>query len=161
MERFDIFSVQAGGGTLALCPCPGRSGDYPADLDVLLHWAPGLVVTMTTAQELADNGAGGLPDDLGRAGVAWTHFPVDDYETPGAKADNEWAALSQRAQTVLRAGGRVLVHCKGGCGRSGMAVLRIMIETGQAPEASLARLRAVRPCAVETEVQLHWAGLGA
>ena len=38
-----------------------------------------------------------------------------------------------------------------------MAVLRLMIEAGEAPEVALPRLRAVRPCAVETEAQMTWA----
>ncbi len=54
-------------------------------------------------------------------------------------------------------GGRVLVHCMGGCGRSGMALLRLMVESGEPADRALARLRAVRPCAVETPEQLAWA----
>ncbi len=38
-----------------------------------------------------------------------------------------------------------------------MAVLRLMVEAGEDPDAALARLRAVRPCAVETGAQLTWA----
>jgi len=59
----------------------------------------------------------------------------------------------------LQTGGSVLVHCKGGCGRSGMAALRLMVEAGEDPHLAFARLRDVRPCAVETEAQLAWAVL--
>jgi len=52
------------------------------------------------------------------------------------------------------------VHCRGGCGRSGMIALRLMIEIGEAADDALARLRAVRPCAVETPQQLRWATAG-
>ena len=38
-----------------------------------------------------------------------------------------------------------------------MAVLRLMFEAGEDAQAALIRLRAVRPCAVETEAQLAWA----
>ena len=51
----------------------------------------------------------------------------------------------------------VLVHCFGGCGRSGMLVLRVMIEAGEPAGTALKRLRQVRPCAVETEAQMAWA----
>jgi len=57
----------------------------------------------------------------------------------------------------LQGGGRVLIHCRGGCGRSGMAALRLMIESGEEAGAALSRLRALRPCAVETEAQMAWA----
>src|SRR5690606_33735699 len=58
---------------------------------------------------------------------------------------------------ALEGGGRVLVHCLGGCGRSGMVALRLMIGAGETPEVALRHLRGVRPCAVETEAQLAWA----
>jgi hypothetical protein len=41
-----------------------------------------------------------------------------------------------------------------------MAVLRLMIEAGEEPQSALARLRKVRPCAVETEAQMQWALAG-
>ncbi|MDH5531227.1 MAG: protein phosphatase, partial [Paracoccaceae bacterium] len=44
-----------------------------------------------------------------------------------------------------------------GCGRSGMAVLRLMVEAGEPVDVALIRLRKVRPCAVETDAQLAWA----
>ncbi len=34
---------------------------------------------------------------------------------------------------------------------------RLMVEAGEAGDRALARLRAVRPCAVETEAQMGWA----
>lgn len=65
------------------------------------------------------------------------------------------------ALATLRNGGKVLAHCRGGCGRSGMAVLRLMVELGEAPDVALARLRDARPCAVETQAQLDWAAAPA
>ncbi|MDG0986802.1 MAG: protein-tyrosine phosphatase family protein, partial [Paracoccaceae bacterium] len=54
-------------------------------------------------------------------------------------------------------GSRILVHCRGGCGRTGMIVLRIMVEFGENPDKALQRLRRIRPCAVETKDQENWA----
>jgi protein-tyrosine phosphatase len=96
---------------------------------------------------------------MAAAGIGWVAFPVADYAVPPRGAD--WDAVSARLRAVLAAGGRVLVHCRGGCGRSGMAALRLMVEGGEAPAAALARLRAVRPCAVETPAQMRWALAGA
>ncbi len=41
-----------------------------------------------------------------------------------------------------------------------MALLRLMVEAGEDPGAALSRLRAVRPCAVETAAQFDWAAAG-
>ena len=71
-----------------------------------------------------------------------------------------WDGAAERATSALRGGGRVLIHCMGGCGRSGMAALKLMVACGELPGPALARLRMVRPCAVETEEQLLWARKG-
>ncbi|WP_420857416.1 protein-tyrosine phosphatase family protein [Marivivens marinus] len=160
MAEFGLYVVSAGGGEIALCPIPGGAGDYASDLAAILRWAPALLITMTTEGELAAAGAGTLADDLAHAGIAWRHVPVADFGTPEQDVAQHWPEVSEAARAALSRGERVLVHCKGGCGRSGMAVLRIMVDAGEAPEMALARLRQVRPCAVETEAQMDWAVRG-
>lgn len=151
MGGFAIAALPVAGGTLALSPLP--EGEQP--LAALTAFAPALVVTLTETAEMQALGAAGLPDRLARAGIAWLHWPVADYGVPGAGADR--GALTARILAVLSGGGRVLVHCRGGCGRSGMVALAVMTAAGEDPAAALARLRAVRPCAIETEAQMSWA----
>ena len=156
-----IAELAVGGGMLGIGPMPGRGGDYPRDLAQLLRWGPGLAMTMTTAAELAATGAEGLPGDLISAGVAWLHLPIGDYGAPSGQTLADWPAASLRARLVLASEGRVWVHCMGGCGRSGTAALRLMVEAGEDPAVGLGRLRGVRPCAVETPEQFQWAAAGA
>lgn len=122
-----------------------------------MDWHPDLVLTMTTRAELDRKGAGTLGADLANAGIGWLHLPVADFGVP---RDLDWPVVRDQVLGTLRGGGRVLVHCFGGCGRSGMMVLRLMIAAGEDAERALARLRAVRPCAVETDPQLDWAYQG-
>jgi protein-tyrosine phosphatase len=153
----EIAEIPALGGTLALCPMPGRTGNYAADLAAITAWQPALVLTMTSGLELASKGAGTLPADMTGAGILWSHLPVPDFGTPKPETATLWPAASSQARAILGNGGKVLVHCMGGCGRSGMAVLRLLAEGGEDPAEALVRLRAVRPCAVETKAQLRWA----
>ena len=155
-----IAELTVGGGMLGIGPMPGRGGEYARDLADVLAWAPEMVLTMTTAEELQARGAAGLPQDLGEAGVEWVHLPIGDYGAPVGVTLAAWPAAAVRAREVLAAGGRVWVHCMGGCGRSGTAALRLMIEAGEEPRSALDRLRRVRPCAVETPAQFEWAAAG-
>lgn len=155
MDDFAIYELAVGGGTLALCPLAGRGGDYAGDLARLRSWSPDIVVTMVEMQELDTKGAARFGADVGPA--LWLHFPVVDYQVPDAGQVDVWAAIEAQILAILAGGGRVLVHCMGGCGRSGMAVLRVMMAAGETSDAALDRLRAVRPCAVETEAQMKWA----
>ncbi|GGH33913.1 Dual specificity phosphatase, catalytic domain [Cribrihabitans marinus] len=157
MSQLVIYALQVGGGTLALCPLPGRGGDYAGDLDMIAAWRPGLVLSMTTEAEMVAVGAHHFGADVQSRASRWAHLPIEDFGAPGPDVDDLWPEVSASARHALSGGGRVLVHCKGGCGRSGMIVLRLMIECGEAPDQALERLRAVRPCAVESDAQRAWA----
>ncbi|MGR3760586.1 protein-tyrosine phosphatase family protein [Roseobacteraceae bacterium NS-SX3] len=152
-----IHALPVAGGNLALCQLPGAGGDYAGDLQHIHDWRPGLVISMTTDEEHAAAGAATLGSDIQSIASRWIHLPVPDFGVPPPAVLERWPAASHLARKALVGGGRVLVHCRGGCGRSGMAVLRLMIECGEAPEKALARLRGLRPCAVETEAQMAWA----
>ena len=92
-----------------------------------------------------------LAESMTSAAVtAWLKKPGDRVS-----AGDPIVEVDTDTETV--AGRGVAVHCRAGIGRSGMVALRLMIEAGEAPDDALARLRTVRPCAVETTAQMHWA----
>ncbi|HEY9037947.1 MAG TPA: protein phosphatase [Roseovarius sp.] len=160
MTGFVVHALPVLRGILAIAPLPGSGGDYDADLAHLKDWQPAMVVTMSTSAEMVAAGAGNLGRDVGFMGSRWVHVATPDFGVPDRDAMQNWARAEPIALSALRGGGRVLIHCKGGCGRSGMAALRLMIAAGDAPEAALERLRALRPCAVETSAQMRWARKG-
>lgn len=152
-----IFALSVSGGILAICPLPGRDGDYAGDMAHLYEWAPAIVLSLTTEVELLVAKAQSLGPDLQTHGTRWVHLPIEDMQAPDAAFAQHWQGFSQTARRALAGGGRVLVHCHGGCGRSGMIALRLMIEVGDDPQTALTRLRTVRPCAIETKAQMAWA----
>ena len=161
MDGFVIHALPLAGGILAIAPLPGLSGAYDQDLAHIRDWKPALVISMTTKAEMAVADAADLGADLQDSGTRWTHLPVVDFGAPGPDIDELWQETSPSALAALQGGGRVLIHCRGGCGRSGMVALRLMIEAGEHPDTALERLRAVRLCAVETGPQLAWARRGS
>ena len=149
MDGFAIYDFPLENGRLAISPMPGRTRHYYTDWLHLQDWKPDPVILQITPK-----GAGSLGRDLENDGVSWIHFPVPDMGVP---LDDKWSEAHDQALQTLRRGGKVLVHCFGGCGRSGMVCLRLMIAAGELPDAALARLRQARPCAVETDAQMGWA----
>ena len=157
MTGIIIQALQVGGGILAISPLPGRGGDYADDLEHIREWAPAFVVSLVSRVELIEAGVEHLGTHLQERGARWMHLPSPDYGIPEGTTKEKWPQASHVLLDTLKGGGRVLVHCKGGCGRSGMIALRLMIEAGEAPQPALERLRAVRPCAIETDAQMDWA----
>lgn len=156
-SEFAIHALDVGAGQVALSPIPGRSGSYETDLSVVLTWEPDMVLTMTTQTELDRMGAADFGNDLAAVGTQWRHLPIVDFGAPDHHVEAKWVEVSRLSADVLGQGGKILIHCFGGCGRSGMAALRLMVEAGEAPNDAINRLRQTRPCAVETKDQHTWA----
>ncbi|MDN5788566.1 protein-tyrosine phosphatase family protein [Pseudorhodobacter sp.] len=144
---FEIAEIAVGGGVLGLCALPQAS-----DLTALQAWRADLVLTLVEGPELAMLSPD-LIDVFAAAGIAHCHFPIADYATPRG----DWRILALKLHARLATGSRIVIHCRGGCGRTGMIALRLMVEAGEEAEPAVARLRAARPCAVETEAQMDWA----
>jgi protein-tyrosine phosphatase len=142
---FELTEIAVGGGVLGLCALP-QAGDVAA----LQAWRADLVLTLVERAEAIELSPD-LESALAVAGIAQRWFEIADYGVPVG----DWGGLSGDLHAVLQIGGRVVIHCRGGCGRTGMIALRLMMETDEV--GALARLRAVRPCAVETEAQMDWA----
>lgn len=160
MADLVIHAIGVGGGSLAISQMPGRGGDYQSDLDFIRDWKPSIVITTTTRGELADVGAETLGADIQESGARWLHLPIKDFGVPDADFIAAWPDASDATLRALKGKGRVLIHCMGGCGRSGMLALRLMVEAGEDAVAALLHLRKVRSCAVETDPQLRWAVTG-
>lgn len=161
-EVFTIFTLPwpAGGrgfaGRIGLSRLPGRDGPLEEALAAIRDWGATLVVSMTEMEEMARRGVADLGERLAAHGIDWRHFPIRDYGAPQA-AESRWPPLSAELHAELEAGGSLLLHCAGGCGRSGMVALRLFVERGVDPAEALALIRSVRPCAVETAEQQAWA----
>lgn len=157
---FSISDIQIGQGVIGISPIVGRDGDYADDLRALIHWQPDIVLSLVELHEFKSVGAQDFPDDLAKHDIKWLHFPIKDYACPSAGEDALWTAISAILQTALAQSARVCIHCRGGCGRSGMIALRAMIDAGERAEEALERLRSCVACAVETDEQMAWATSG-
>ena len=156
-ESYPIATLAVeGGGRIGVAPLPGLRGDLAGDLAVIAAWGPALVLSMTETEEMILGGCQDLDQRLAGLGIAWAHLPIRDFGGLSAVQQARWPALSARLQGHLDQREGVLLHCRGGKGRSGMIALRLLVERGEVPKAALARLRRERPGAVETAEQSAW-----
>lgn len=153
-------------GRIGIAFAPGRrDGDVPggvprdleSDLDAVAWWGAVAVLTLVEERELRELGISDIGEEVAARRMAWLHRPIRDFSTPDARFEAEWAETSRTLRAFIRRGGDVLIHCRGGLGRSGMVATRLLVECGVAPDEALARIRAARPGAVETAEQELWA----
>lgn len=161
--RIDTVQPLRGWGGIGLSLCPGKqqrdglSGVWHRDLDKDLarirDWGAQLVVTLIEPQEFIELGVERLPHEVARLGMQWLHLPIRDRYPPGPAFESAWPSALAGIAARLALGQRIFVHCKGGLGRAGTVSACLLIESGMAPEAAIAAVRAARPRAIETAVQ--------
>ena len=145
-------AVPETGGAIIITPCPGkRQRDLGLDLDHLKGMGAEAIVTMVQDRELDLLSVRDIGEKCEERGLIWLHCPIPDFDGPGAAFERAWADAGPRARAILRRGGTVVSHCRGGIGRAGTVASRLLIELGVAtPDDALRRVRQARPGAVET-----------
>ena len=138
-------------GTLAVMALP----QDPASLNAVAAWQPDLIVTLMTVDEIAAKGVTNAVTDVAKLVTDWRHVPIIDYGVPGPAFEAAWPALSTDLHQLIDDGKRVLIHCHGGIGRSGLISARLLVDRGLSPAAAVAAVRSVRPGAIETAEQEH------
>jgi protein-tyrosine phosphatase len=162
-----IAQVMAGAGLIGLTICPGKRGgsvfgagwerDLDADVRVIREWGAAAVVTLIEDHEFKMLGVERLGEAVVAAGIEWHHLPIRDVQVPDAGFEAGWASAGVRLGNRLRNGERVLVHCRGGLGRTGMVAARLLVEVaGVTPQRALDDVREARHGAVETPEQEAW-----
>lgn len=143
------------GGRIGLTILPGRRDmrrDLSRDVEMLEHEGTTHVVCLLSSDELA---AYGVPEalDVYRQRSFQVHqLPIKDQVV--CSVEEMHAAVGFMCE-ALKSGGRVVIHCAGGLGRSGIAAAAYLTEArGRSADEAIALVRRVRsPRAVETEAQ--------
>lgn len=138
-----------------MCACPGRSGvgTLGDDVAAIAAWGATAVITLIKETEAEQPGVADLGDMVERAGIDWHHLPIADFCTPDRSFHHRWTYTGHVARRRLRAGHKVLVHCRDGLGRTGTVVARLLIEFGMAPDQAIQAVRAARTGAIENDAQ--------
>jgi hypothetical protein len=165
ISRFWIASVGAGRtrGRIGMAACPGwapRSPlegsavrDFEQDMGAIVRWGPHLVLTLLESDELWEYRVGMLPQTLATNEIPGQHFPMAPDGLPDVGFEQRWALISPALREMLRAGGKLLVHCSDGMLRSGLLAGRLLIELGCRPEDAVNRVQAARPGALTAPEQ--------
>ena len=157
------IAVGAAGGLIGITFCPGKSGpslrgwrwqrDLAIDLDEIVRWGAGAVVTLIEEHEFESLHVRNLGVEIEAHGMEWHHLPIVDVAAPDTRFEQGWIVAGPKVRRLLVSGGKVLIHCRGGLGRAGTIAACLLIELGVGPHDAIARVRNARPGAIETAAQ--------
>jgi ADP-ribosyl-[dinitrogen reductase] hydrolase len=162
--RIDIVSAPEG-GLIGMTFCPGKhqesaeSGtwkrDLDLDMDAIKQWGATDVVTLMEYDELERYGVSELRAAVIDRGMQWYHLPIVDGDAPRAPFEKAWEGAGADLRKRLKDGGRILLHCRGGLGRTGTIAARLLVELGMTPDAAIHDVRQARSGAIENDEQLE------
>ncbi len=152
-----------GAGLIGMTLCPGKKDqaaltgawnrDLDTDLQAILDWGAKVLVTLMEDYELRQLGVSEIGERASELGLEWYHLPIQDVSIPDSEFEKAWEEVSPILHKHLDAGEHVVLHCRGGLGRTGTIAARMLVETGETPQNALHRVRVARVGTVETEEQ--------
>ena len=170
-------------GSMGLTFCPGKvhKGIYgkwnrnlESDIEVIQKWGANIWVN---TMEFADMVSVGIdPKEFERSirrkipNIIYIHFPIFDGSIPDIASSIYWQnCLSPELQNHLRDGKKILIHCRGGLGRTGTIAARLLVDLGigygvtcrLSAEDAISIVRECRNGAIENYIQERWISSGS
>jgi protein tyrosine phosphatase len=167
--RIAELSVPGMPGLIGMTICPGKKGPslygapWNRDLDVDMQyicdeWHANIMVTLLEKHEFEMLGIEAMEELASQRWktIQWIHLEITDGGIPDERFEQRWLQVRAQLITALANGDRVLVHCRGGLGRTGLVVAQLLIETGVSPDEAIKSVRTARKGAIETEEQENY-----
>ncbi|WP_033136053.1 cyclin-dependent kinase inhibitor 3 family protein [Aeromonas finlandensis] len=144
-------------GQLLLTPCPGtQQVPLTLALDQLRFAGAHGVITLMTRAELVRFELAHLGQQVEREGMRWFHLPIEDDKAPDAAFEQAWQLVLPQLIDLLRDGKHLVIHCKGGSGRTGLMAATLLLSLGQPLDEAMAAIKAHRPKAFTLAVHRQW-----
>lgn len=161
--RVDFIPAEVTGlpGRIGMTFAPGKRGPgiactWARDVDTdLLRlrdvYGAHILVSLIEDHELELLGIPQLFEQAKALGITVLRLPIVDAGTPTSMP--AFTALVDDVLAAVRDGKTVIVHCRGGLGRTGLLAAACLVALGQTPATAIELVRRARPGAVETRGQ--------
>jgi ADP-ribosyl-[dinitrogen reductase] hydrolase len=157
-----INEIQVPGctGIIGITFCPGKKDchshtgiwdrDLDADMSAIKGWGTSSLVTLMEDHEFQQLGVRLLPFKAREHHLNWFHLPIRDVSIPDIRFHERWLGIGMCLMDSLKEGGRVVIHCRGGLGRSGIVAALLLIEASLDSRSAVDSVREARSGAIET-----------
>jgi protein-tyrosine phosphatase len=135
---------------------PGIAGQWErnlnADLERLVsEYGANVLVSLLAPHEYNAFGIADLPSAAAEHGLELVRLPIQDGGIPPLVTDA--LTFVQLILGRLGSGATVVVHCRGGLGRTGLVAACCLTTVGHEPDEAIAMVRAARSGAIENSMQ--------
>jgi protein-tyrosine phosphatase len=155
-------------GSMGLTFCPGKKhngiyGAWDRDLEIdilaIKSWGADIWLNTMEIEDMVSVKIDPMTfeNSINAANISYLHFPIIDGRIPDTDSEVYWKnILSPLLQTHLRNGKKILIHCRGGLGRTGTIAARLLVDLGLDSDDAISIVRNCREGAIENSIQEQW-----
>ncbi len=142
MYEATLFTIRRDGpGRLSTMARPQGGGLLAGQMRQLAAAGVTICVSMLADAEMLELGLAAEPDAAGAAGIAFSRLPTPDFGVPDRTGT---LALAADLASALRDDAGVVVHCRGGVGRSTVLAAAVLVREGLTAAQAVERISAAR-----------------
>ena len=150
---FEVY--RSGQGVMAIMPYPRLDAGHANSIDTIAAAGYSLIVSLLANEEAESLGLLAEEQVAIDQGLEFRSCPIPDFGVP--HRDDNYVSLIRLLCQRLNQGDRILLHCRGGVGRSGMTAAAVRVACGESPEQACSAVSEARGRLVpETESQNNW-----
>lgn len=159
--RIDSFPLHAGRVGLTFCPgklqpealTGGWARCLEADLDVISDFGADTLITLMEHSELTQLNVSELQRAASMRMPLWLHLPFPDGDVPDYHWLKQWQVIRLVLAKKLLEGKNIVIHCKGGLGRTGLVAGLLLKDAGLSAAEAVSLVRGCRPGTIENTGQ--------
>jgi ADP-ribosyl-[dinitrogen reductase] hydrolase len=115
------------------------------DLHAIKAWGAAVLITLLDEPEFRMLGVQSLGEKVINMNMIWLHLPLRNMGSPDREFLERWRAIVPGLCKMLRGGQNIVMHCREGVGRTGLAAACLLIELGLPAREAIRAVRNARP----------------
>ncbi len=146
--------------------CPGKkiqsamSGVWERDLVIdfkaIQDWGAQAIVNLMEEHEYELLSIPDYVEKVNTYPMEFYHLPIIDVHPPDKRFIDLWKSAGPKLRQILQCGGKILIHCRGGMGRTGTVAAQLLVELGMSHKDAIKAVRDARDGTIETREQENY-----
>jgi ADP-ribosyl-[dinitrogen reductase] hydrolase len=156
----DEVKIPNGMGIIGMTLCPGKKlhsavssvwdRDLDGDLKAIQDWGAQALVNLMEEHEYALLRIPDYKEKVKAYPMEFYHLPIQDAHPPDERFIDLWKNAGPRLRQILSSGGKILIHCRGGQGRTGTVAAQLLVELGVQHKEAIKAVRYARSGTIQT-----------
>ncbi|MCV2404058.1 tyrosine-protein phosphatase [Marinomonas sp. C2222] len=145
---YDLLALD-NGAQFIFTPCPGtKDADLTSSILSLKEAGADVIISMLPDSEIAKLNVTDLGKEIQQQGMLWYQLPVEDDQAPQQPFFDVLNTKKEELLTHLKEKKTIVIHCRGGTGRTGVMAACLLLESGYQWERAKALIQSIRPKAL-------------